>query len=175
MEGIVLKVEWIDKPETWSAADVGDDVFLPFRSTWRIQLDERSPTVEVVLVAESGRIRVSELRVVENGDAGLTGVKVAGVSIQQLGSIAATYAATRWVTTSEDEVTVLTHDPDPARISAAIKKATRRRITQEYLAEVADAYRHDGIQGIRDIGVGERHAWRLKKAAQEVGLLPKEH
>jgi hypothetical protein len=63
-------------------------------------------------------------------------------------------------------------DPEwysPAATEAA--RATRKRVTPARLAEVAQAWREAGIDGITALGVSERQAWRLKARAKEAGLL----
>lgn len=145
---------------TIGSADNGRLVTIPRTFTARFDL-EGVGLVDLVVEAEDGRVRVSSLQVVELDGAGVDGVTLAGIPLRKLLERAATQMAK------------LSGVGSAALPAAA--KASRRRVSDERLRGVADAYIDGGISAVMELElVGERQAWRLKAEAAKKGFIPEE-
>jgi hypothetical protein len=57
----------------------------------------------------------------------------------------------------------------------AVQRFYRTKITPELIADAADAYHANGLDGVKQtLLVGERQAWRYVRRAQEQGLLERQ-
>lgn len=118
--------------------------------------------VELEIRAETGRLRVTRVSIEERGADGVDGVSLGGVPIRRLVDRAASSMAS--------------FGAGRDRAMTAVQKASRRRLSDDRLRLVADAFTAGGIQAVMDSEhVAERQAWRLKRAAVEKGFLDGEH
>jgi hypothetical protein len=114
-------------------------------------------TVDLTIKAQAGKLRASMLTVTEDGEQGLRGVTLDGISIAQL---------------LEDAGERMAWMSGAGTASPLVGPATRRRLSDDRLREVAEAYRSGGIDAVKEQQhVGERQAWRLRRRAVEAGLL----
>jgi hypothetical protein len=119
----------------------------------------RVGVVELVVLTQRGRPRIAEMRLVGDGDRGITGVTLDGTPASDL------------LERAVKEMGWISSRAGTASARSAAKRATRKKPDTPRLEEVAKAHRLAGIDGIVKLGVSERHAYRLKKAAVEAGLL----
>jgi hypothetical protein len=117
--------------------------------------------VDLTIETSEGKPRISEARISETEPGGgVTGIVLAGTPVRDL------------LTDAVEAVAWISSGISAQETRDAAATSVRRRPNAGRLQEVADAYLKDGIAGIEELlGVGERHAFRLKKAAIDAGLL----
>jgi hypothetical protein len=124
----------------------------------------RLGVVEIDVAASRGHARVDAIRIRERNGAGVSGVTLDGVPLERY---------------LEEAITVfarlsLQGDEGGAGRRSAIR-ATRKRVTDERLSAVADAWREGGVDAVIALEVvSERTAYRLRARAIEAGLLTEE-
>ena len=118
--------------------------------------------VRLELRADHGRVRVAELQVTEAEDGdGLTGLTIDGIPLGRLLERAVT------------QMTFLssTVGLPASREAAAQASRRRRRMTDDRLREVANAYARGGTRAVMDAeSVSERQAYRLLRRARDAGM-----
>lgn len=150
---------------------IGDGFRLPGRFTVDA-LTHRGDRISVEVVVSDGRARVAEVHVIEASEHGITGLMLDGLALQALVEVAARALARLPGAPERSDLEPLELFEQAERAAAA---STRKRMTETRLEEVAAAYKAWGIHGVIDLGVSERHAYRLKRRAIDAGLLPKEN
>jgi hypothetical protein len=164
-EGVFVASQWVD---------IGGGMQMPARSTWTVEYDG-TVDLEVVVIAEPGRIRVAEVHIRERDDAGVVDVVV---DAMRLGGDVLDVIANAAVTlggiprggnvwgSAETEAEV-------ELVGRVVAQARRNRLTNERLKKVVAAYKRDGIDGVMELEdrENERYAYTLLKKAHERGLI----
>jgi hypothetical protein len=132
--------------------------------------------VELDVAVTKGRARAVSVTIAESAPgAGVTGVSLENTSVQQLLEKAVASAALIFKRAAG-------RNPLESGVSRELNKTVRvrQRASAERLQQVADAYARDGLDGIIDMDIAtrgepytERHARRLKRRAEEAGLILK--
>lgn len=122
------------------------------------------------LVAERGRVRAVKVVLEAEDEGALHGLTLEKVKVRQMVEHATVIAA-RYRSSSVPDI-------DPLRRAAAA--ATRRRVSDERLENIADIYNsaetvEDAVESVEEAEhVGRRHAFRLIAAARKAGLIEEE-
>jgi hypothetical protein len=132
------------------------------------RFDFPTASVEIEVVTNDGRSRITTMHIEETDQRGVTGVVVGRVSASQLLGRAVHGAA--WISSAPTGLTLEAFQVDARRVNAAAGVAIRRKMSDDRLARITAIL--DGGGDVNNVmeaeHVGERQAFRLIKRAREV-------
>ncbi len=165
-------LEWVD---------IGAGMQMPAHSTWTVEYDG-TMDLEVEVIAEPGRVRVSAVHLLERDEAGIVDVVVDSMRLGgDVLDIIAIAAVTQGGIPRGGNVWGSAETPEEVQlVGRVVAKARRNRLTKQRLVKLADAYNgagggQDGIEAMEAVehrtAVDHRYTYTLLKAARNAGLI----